>query len=55
MEHIPRCWGHAEADLARAGLDPVLDWLDRALPADLRRIPDPDARLPASVSPEIKR
>lgn len=55
MEHIPRCWAHAEADLARAGLDPVLDWLDRALPPDLRRIPDPDARLPESVSPEIKR
>lgn len=55
MVHIPRCWAHIEADLARAGLDAVAAWLDRAMPPPMRRIPDPEARLPASISPAIKR
>lgn len=55
MVHIPRCWAHIRADLDRAGLTAVAEWLDRELPADLRRIPDEAARLPDSVSPEIKR
>lgn len=55
MVHIPRCWAHIEADLARAGLDAVAAWLERAMPPPMRRIPDSQARLPASISPAIKR
>lgn len=55
MVHIPRCWSHIEADLAHAGLDGVARWLDREMPSALRRIPDPETRLPKSISPEIKR
>jgi len=55
MVHIPRCWAHVERDLERAGLDGVIAWLDREMPAALRRIPDESARLPSSISPEIKR
>ncbi|MDF1792426.1 MAG: phosphotransferase [Thalassobaculaceae bacterium] len=55
MVHIPRCWAHIETNVARADLGPVADWLDREMPSAFRRIPDPDRRLPASVSPEIKR
>lgn len=55
LVHIPRIWAHIERDLALAGLDEVQAWLDRHLPADRRVVPPPDARLPSSVSPAIKR
>ena len=55
MVHIPRCWAHIAADVERAGLDGVTAWLDREMPPAVRRIPEPDRRLPSSISPEIKR
>ncbi|MCR9073773.1 MAG: phosphotransferase [Alphaproteobacteria bacterium] len=55
MVHIPRCWAHIERDLAKAGLDDVIAWLDRELPPPLRTVPEPNTRLPESISPEIKR
>lgn len=55
LSHMPRTWAHIERDLATAGLDPVIDWLDRHFPAPLRRVPDTAARLPSSISPDIPR
>ncbi|NQW09725.1 MAG: phosphotransferase [Alphaproteobacteria bacterium] len=55
LAHIPRTWAHIERDVAAAGLDPVIDWLDRHFPPSLRRVPDAGARLPASISPIIPR
>lgn len=55
LVHIPRIWRHIERDLALAGLDDVRAWLDRHLPPDRRVVPDPETRLPASISPEIHR
>lgn len=53
--HFPRIWAHIAADVERAGLEPVAEWLDREMPSTLRVAPDESARLPASISPEIKR
>lgn len=55
MVHIPRCWAHIEADVDRAGLSGVAAWLDREMPPSLRRIPEPDRRLPKSANPTINR
>jgi aminoglycoside/choline kinase family phosphotransferase len=53
--HIPRIWAHVERDLALSGLEEVRAWLDRVMPPAVRIIPDESARLPDSISPEIKR
>ncbi len=55
LVHIPRIWAHIERDLEAAGLDTVIAWLDRWMPRPVRTVPSSTARLPASVSPEIKR
>lgn len=55
LAHMPRIWAHIERDLAAAGLDPIIDWLDRYFPPPLRRAPDTTARLPSSISPDIPR
>ena len=55
LVHVPRIWAHVERDLARSGLDSVVAWLDRWMPPAVRTVPPATARLPDSVSPEIKR
>jgi aminoglycoside/choline kinase family phosphotransferase len=40
LAHIPRVWRLLEDDVARApALRPIADWLDRHLPASVRRVP----------------
>jgi aminoglycoside/choline kinase family phosphotransferase len=43
LAHIPRVWRLLEEDLREPALRPVADWLDRHLPAPLRRAPAPGA------------
>ncbi len=40
LAHIPRLWRLLEADLREPALGEIARWLDRHLPAALRRIPD---------------
>jgi hypothetical protein len=41
LAHIPRVWRLFEQDLAEPRLAPIERWLDRHLPRDVRRMPDP--------------
>lgn len=41
LGHIPRVWRLLEDDLREPALRPLARWLDRHLPADARRVPDP--------------
>jgi N-acetylmuramate 1-kinase len=40
LRHVPRLWRLVERDLGDAALRPIRHWLDRHLPAELRRVPD---------------
>jgi aminoglycoside/choline kinase family phosphotransferase len=40
LPHIPRVWRLLEEDLREPALRPVVDWLDRHLPAAMRRVPE---------------
>jgi len=46
LRHIPRIWRHVERDLAAAGLDDVLAWLNAVVPTAARVQPPPGARRP---------
>ena len=39
LQHIPRVWRLIERDVAHPTLAPVARWLDRHIPAELRRVP----------------
>jgi len=39
LAHIPRVWRLLEEDLREPALRPIADWLDRHLPAAMRRVP----------------
>ncbi|HEY1260892.1 MAG TPA: phosphotransferase [Stellaceae bacterium] len=41
LAHIPRVWRLLEQDLAEPALAPIGRWLDRHLPPQMRRAPDP--------------
>jgi aminoglycoside/choline kinase family phosphotransferase len=41
LRHIPRIWRIVERDLRQPDLAPMRRWLDRHLPAAVRRMPDP--------------
>jgi aminoglycoside/choline kinase family phosphotransferase len=43
LPHIPRVWRLFEEDLREPALGPVARWLDRHLPPEMRRTPDPGA------------
>jgi aminoglycoside/choline kinase family phosphotransferase len=40
LPHIPRVWRLLDEDLREPALRPVVDWLDRHLPAAMRRVPE---------------
>lgn len=39
LDYLPRMWGLLERDLAWPGLEPLADWFDRHVPAEVRRTP----------------
>jgi hypothetical protein len=41
LPHIPRIWRLLEQDLGHPALAPIAQWLDRHLPSEARRAPDP--------------
>jgi len=43
LPHIPRIWRLLEQDLGHPALAPIAQWLDRHLPSESRRTPDPRA------------
>ncbi len=44
LVHTPRLWRLVERDVSHPALEPVRRWLDRHLPADLRRTPRVEVR-----------
>jgi N-acetylmuramate 1-kinase len=43
LPHIPRVWRLLDEDLREPALGPIARWLDRHLPPEMRRTPDPGA------------
>ncbi|WP_422369040.1 aminoglycoside phosphotransferase family protein [Pelagibius sp.] len=40
LHHIPRVWRLLEGDLQHPALEPLAEWFARAIPPDLRRVPE---------------